>query len=148
MQQDFKHVTYSWDDEAASQLDPVDRLVYRSNLLGSDQRITNTGGGNTSSKIDERDPIGDETASVMWVKGSGGDLRTANRENFSSLYQSKLDGLQAVYDQADEKGPKTPAEDAMVDLYKHATYNLNPRASSIDTPLHAFVPFAHIDHML
>lgn len=147
MHNSFQHVTYGWNDEHADQLDPVERLVYRSNLLGGDRRITNTGGGNTSAKVDEKDPLTEETTSVLWVKGSGGDLRTAGRENFASLYQDKLMGLQAVYDQAPENGAKTPAEDAMVDLYKHATFNLNPRASSIDTPLHAFVPFKHIDHM-
>lgn len=144
---DFKYVAYGWDDEKAAQLDAVERLVYRSNLLGSDQRITNTGGGNTSSKMMEKDPLGEQTASVMWVKGSGGDLRTSQVENFASLYLDKLYALQKIYDQAPEKGAKTPVEDEMVDLYKHTTYNLNPRASSIDTPLHAFVPFKHIDHM-
>ena len=146
-QDDFQYVTYGWDDKKANQLDPVARLVYRSNLLGSDQRITNTGGGNTSSKIDEKDPLGGASANVMWVKGSGGDLRTAKAENFASLYQDKLYALQGIYDQAPDKGAKTPVEDAMVDLYRHTTFNLNPRASSIDTPLHAFVPFKHIDHM-
>lgn len=144
---DFKYVAYGWDNKKADQLDAVERLVYRSNLLGSDQRITNTGGGNTSSKVEEKDPLGGQKASVMWVKGSGGDLRTSKAENFASLYQDKLFALQTIYDQSPEKGAKTPVEDAMVDLYKHTTYNLNPRASSIDTPLHAFVPFKHIDHM-
>ena len=144
---DFKYVTYGWDAEKAAALNPVERLVYRSNLLGSDQRITNTGGGNTSSKTEEKDPLNEQKASVMWVKGSGGDLRTAKAENFASLYQDKLFALQKIYDASPEKGAKTPVEDAMVDLYKHTTYNLNPRASSIDTPLHAFVPFKHIDHM-
>ena len=81
----YKFVNYLWDDATASSLDPVGRLVYRSNLLGSDQRITNTGGGNTSSKILERDPLTGENIEVLWVKGSGGDLRTSKRENFSSL---------------------------------------------------------------
>lgn len=145
--ENFKYVTYGWDDQKAGELDPVERLVYRSNLLGSDQRITNTGGGNTSSKIDEKEPLDGQAVSVMWVKGSGGDLRTAKAENFASLYQDKLLALQKIYDQSPDKGPKTPVEDEMVDLYKHTTYNLNPRASSIDTPLHSFVPFKHIDHM-
>ncbi len=143
----FAHVTYGWDDEAAARLDPVARLVYRSNLLGSDQRITNTGGGNTSSKLAMPDPLSGEQVEVLWVKGSGGDLRTSKRENFSSLYMDKLRGLQAHYHRAPERGPKTAIEDAMVALYSHATYNLNPRPSSIDTPLHAFVPARHVDHM-
>jgi rhamnulose-1-phosphate aldolase/alcohol dehydrogenase len=143
----FQHVTCGWDDAYADQLDPVERLVYRSNLLGADQRITNTGGGNTSSKITETDPLTGEQVEVLWVKGSGGDLRTAQRGNFSSLYMDKLRGLQQHYHRAPERGPKTAIEDAMVALYSHATFNLNPRASSIDTPLHAFVPHRHVDHM-
>jgi len=143
----FRHVSFGWDDAYAATLDPVARLVYRSNLLGADQRITNTGGGNTSSKIVERDPLTGEPVEVLWVKGSGGDLRTSKRENFSSLYMDRLRGLQAHYHRAPERGPKTAVEDAMVALYSHATFNLNPRPSSIDTPLHAFVPFRHVDHM-
>jgi len=143
----YKFVNYLWDDAVASKLDPVDRLVYRSNLLGSDQRITNTGGGNTSSKVIERDPLAGEDVEVLWVKGSGGDLRTAKRENFSSLYQQKLLDLQKLYAQRDDKGVKSQAEDDMVAMYFHATFNLNPRASSIDTPLHSFVPGKHVDHM-
>ncbi|HEY5743217.1 MAG TPA: bifunctional rhamnulose-1-phosphate aldolase/short-chain dehydrogenase [Terrimicrobiaceae bacterium] len=142
-----KFVNYLWDDAVASKLDPVDRLVYRSNLLGSDQRITNTGGGNTSSKIMEKDPISGQDVEVLWVKGSGGDLRTAKRENFSSLYQQKLLELQKLYAQRDDKGVKSQAEDDMVAMYFHATFNLNPRASSIDTPLHSFIPGKHVDHM-
>ena len=128
-------------------MDPLARLVYRSNILGSDQRITNTGGGNTSSKINERDPLTGETLDVLWVKGSGGDLRTANKGLFASLYMSKLEGLQRVWGNASTRGPKTPIEDEMVGAYSHCTFNLNPRASSIDTPLHAFVPRRHVDHM-
>ncbi len=143
----FKHVNYLWNDIEAAKLDPVGRLVYRSNLLGSDQRITNTGGGNTSSKIAETDPLTGEKVEVLWVKGSGGDLRTSKRENFSSLYQSKLIGLQSSYAKTSHKGPKTPAEDAMVGMYNHATFNLNPRPSSIDTPLHSFISFKFVDHM-
>jgi rhamnulose-1-phosphate aldolase/alcohol dehydrogenase len=143
----FQHVTYGWDDAVAQGLDPVARLVYRSNLLGGDQRITNTGGGNTSSKIFMPDPLSGEDVEVLWVKGSGGDLRTSKRENFASLYMEKLRGLQGHYHRAPERGPKTEVEDAMVALYSHATYNLNPRPSSIDTPLHAFVPARHVDHM-
>ena len=142
-----KHVNYLWDSAAADKLDPVARLVYRSNLLGSDQRITNTGGGNTSSKITETDPLTGEPTEVLWVKGSGGDLRTSKRENFSSLYQEKLIDLQRVYGSRDDKGLKSPAEDDMVGMYPHATFNLNPRPSSIDTPLHSFLPGKHVDHM-
>src|ERR1035441_5389660 len=127
----YRHVKFSWDDAQASALDPVGRLAYRSNLLGSDQRITNTGGGNTSSKLTERDPLTGEEAEVLWVKGSGGDLRTSKRENFASLYQDKLISLEAVYAKAPKRGPKTGAEDAMVGLYPHCAFNLSPRAASI-----------------
>lgn len=143
----FKHVNYSWDDAHAATLDAVERLVYRSNLLGSDQRITNTGGGNTSSKITEKDPLSGADTEVLWVKGSGGDLRTSKRENFSSLYQDKLIALQNVYGARTDKGLKSQAEDDMVGMYTHTTFNLNPRASSIDTPLHSFLPGKHVDHM-
>jgi rhamnulose-1-phosphate aldolase/alcohol dehydrogenase len=143
----FRHVNYCWGDAAAEKLDPVGRLIYRSNILGSDQRITNTGGGNTSSKIAEQDPLTGEKVEVLWVKGSGGDLRTSKLENFSSLYQQNLLDLQRLYAKEPEKGPKTPAEDKMVAMYAHATFNLNPRASSIDTPLHSFIAFKHVDHM-
>ena len=143
----FRHVNYSWDDAKAASLDPVARLVYRSNILGADQRITNTGGGNTSSKILEKDPLTGKEVEVLWVKGSGGDLRTSLRENFSSLYQNKLMELQPLYAGLPGRGPKTEAEDKMVAMYTHTTFNLNPRASSIDTPLHSFIPFKHVDHM-
>ena len=136
-----------WDDTKASSLDPVEQLVYRSNLLGSDQRITNTGGGNTSSKIMEKDPLTGELVEVLWVKGSGGDLRTSKRENFSSLYQDKLIGLQKSYGARADKGIKSQAEDEMVGAYAHTTFNLNPRPSSIDTPLHSFLSGKHVDHM-
>ena len=141
------HVNYLWDDQAAAKLSPAAQLIYRSNLLGSDQRITNTGGGNTSAKLRERDPLTGAEVEVLWVKGSGGDLRTSVLANFASLYQEKLLGLQPVYAAAGERGPKTPAEDHMVTLYPHCTFNLNPRAASIDTPLHSFVPARHVDHM-
>ncbi len=143
----YKYVNFGWDDAKAASLDPVGRLIYRSNLLGSDQRITNTGGGNTSSKITEKDPLSGEPTSVLWVKGSGGDLRTSTRENFSSLYQDKLIALQKIYAARGDKGLKSQAEDDMVGMYTHTTFNLNPRASSIDTPLHSFLPGAHVDHM-
>lgn len=143
----YQHVNYLWDDAKAVSLDPVGRLIYRSNLLGSDQRVTNTGGGNTSAKIMETDPLTGQAVEVLWVKGSGGDLRTSNRENFSSLYQEKLLGLQAIYAARPNKGLKSQAEDNMVGMFSHATFNLNPRASSIDTTLHSFLPAKHVDHM-
>ena len=146
MQKTYKYVNNLWDDTEAAKLDPVGRLIYRSNKLGSDQRVTNTGGGNTSAKVMEKDPLTGEQVDVLWVKGSGGDLRTSKRENFSSLYQDKLVGLQKTYASRPERGPKTPAEDEMVAMYNHTTFNLNPRPSSIDTPLHSFVPFKHVDH--
>jgi rhamnulose-1-phosphate aldolase/alcohol dehydrogenase len=146
MNQRFKYVDYLWDDTHAASLDPVARLIYRSNLLGADLRITNTGGGNTSSKINEKDPLTGEEVAVLWVKGSGGDLRTSKRENFASLTMAGLERLRIIYQNAPDNGPKSAAEDAMVDAYAHCTFNLNPRASSIDTPLHGFVPFKHVDH--
>jgi len=143
----FKYVNNQWNDAEAAKLTGVDRLVYRSNQLGGDQRITNTGGGNTSSKISEKDPLTGESVEVLWVKGSGGDLRTSARENFSSLYQSRLLGLQKTYAARSDKGLKSQAEDDMVAAYNHTTFNLNPRASSIDTPLHSFIPAKFVDHM-
>ena len=143
----YTHVTFSWDDAKAAALDPVELLVYRSNLLGADQRITNTGGGNTSSKLIEKDPLTGREVEVLWVKGSGGDLRTAKRENFSSLELEKLMGLQAVYAARADRGLKSQAEDDMVGMFPHTTFNLNPRPSSIDTPLHGFLPGKHVDHM-
>ncbi|MCY4146075.1 MAG: bifunctional rhamnulose-1-phosphate aldolase/short-chain dehydrogenase [Chloroflexi bacterium] len=142
----YRHVNYLWDDAHADTLDAVGRLVYRSNLLGTDQRITNTGGGNTSSKLMQIDPLSGEPAPTLFVKGSGGDLRTAQGDNFASLYLDKLLQLEAVYNAAAVKGVKTPVEDQMVAMYPHCVFNLNPRASSIDTPLHAFIPAAHVDH--
>jgi rhamnulose-1-phosphate aldolase/alcohol dehydrogenase len=143
----YQYVNFLWDDAKAASLDPVGRLIYRSNLLGSDQRITNTGGGNTSSKIQEKDPLSGQPVEVLWVKGSGGDLRTSTRENFSSLYQQKLLDLQKLYASRPDKGLKSQAEDDMVGMFSHATFNLNPRASSIDTTLHSFLPGKHVDHM-
>lgn len=140
-------MNYLWDDAVAAKLDPVGQLIYRSNLLGADQRITNTGGGNTSAKVNEIDPLTGQSAEVLWVKGSGGDLRTSTKENFSSLYQGKLLALQPKYLRTEKKGPKSDIEDSMVGLYPHCTFNLNPRATSIDTPLHSFIPSKHVDHM-
>ena len=141
------HVDRHWDDAVAQSLSPAERLAYRSNCLGADQRITNTGGGNTSSKVMEVDPLTGEKTDVLWVKGSGGDLRTAKLANFASLYMDKLLGLIPAYENAPNNGPKTPAEDNMVGQFPHCTFNLNPRASSIDTPLHGFLPARHVDHM-
>src|SRR5213083_3034680 len=136
-----------WDDGAAAALDPVARLVYRSNLLGADARITNTGGGNTSSKIAATDPLTGKPVPVLWVKGSGGDLRTATRANFASLYLDRVMSLRDKYASFLERGPKTPAEDAMVGMYPHTTFDRNPTPASIDTPLHGFIPHAHVDHL-
>ena len=144
---DFRHVHHLWDDAHAATLDPVERLVYRSNLLGADGRVTNTGGGNTSSKLAETDVFTGQPVEVLWVKGSGGDLRTARRENFASLYQDSLLSLQDLYAEAPDRGLKRPAEDRMVGLYAHCTFNLNPRPGSIDTPLHSFLPGRHVDHV-
>jgi rhamnulose-1-phosphate aldolase/alcohol dehydrogenase len=135
-----------WDETHAAALSPLEQLVYRSNLLGADARVTNTGGGNTSSKIGERDPLSGEAVDVLWVKGSGGDLRTSGPANFASLEMPKLELLRRNYLADAGRGLKTSAEDAVVAMYPHATYGLNPRAPSIDTPLHAFVPYRHVDH--
>jgi rhamnose utilization protein RhaD (predicted bifunctional aldolase and dehydrogenase) len=143
----LQYVNYLWDDEHAAKLSPREGLVYRSNLLGSDQRITNTGGGNTSAKAVERDPLTEREVEVLWVKGSGGDLRTSTVANFASLYEEKVVGLQSLYAEMSPRGPKTEAEDKMVGMYPHCAFNLNPRAASIDTPLHSFVPARHVDHM-
>jgi rhamnulose-1-phosphate aldolase/alcohol dehydrogenase len=129
-----------WDDEAAARLSEPERLRYRSNLLGSDLRITNFGGGNTSAKVTERDPLSGEEVEVLWVKGSGGDLGSASLNGFASLYLDKLRALVTRY-----RG--LAHEDEMPAFLPHCTFNLNPRASSIDTPLHAFIPHRHIDHM-
>ncbi|HRF49679.1 MAG TPA: bifunctional rhamnulose-1-phosphate aldolase/short-chain dehydrogenase [Anaerolineales bacterium] len=143
----LQHVSFLWDDAVADALDPVERLRYRSNLLGADRRITNTGGGNTSAKLTQPDPLTGEPVDVLWVKGSGGDLRTATRANFASLDLAKLRSLESLYQRTEPKGVKTPIEDAMVDLYRHATFNLNPAVGSIDTPLHGLLPARHVDHM-
>ena len=140
------HVHHLWNDVELHGLDGVDRLVRRSNWLGTDQRITNTGGGNTSSKIDDVDPITGRPVRVLWVKGSGGDLRTSGRANFASLDLDRLESLKALYASRPETGIKSLAEDEMVERYRDCVFGLNPRASSIDTPLHAFVPHRHVDH--
>jgi len=143
----YKFVKYLWNDSEVSGLEGVDRLVYRSNKLGEDLTVTNTGGGNTSSKLPEKDPLTGETVEVLWLKGSGGDLRTAKRDGFASLYLDKVRAMKPLYENAPEKGPKTPIEDAMYPMYSHCVYDLNPRACSIDTPLHTLVPFKHVDHL-
>lgn len=129
-----------WDDARAATMDEPGKLLYRSNLLGSDKRITNYGGGNTSAKVEETDPLTGEKVQVLWVKGSGGDVGTIKLDGFATLYQDKLDALKAIY-----KGVED--EDRMVGFLPHCTFNLNPRAASIDTPLHGFVAFRHVDHM-
>jgi rhamnulose-1-phosphate aldolase/alcohol dehydrogenase len=129
-----------WDDAYAAGLDEPGRLLYRSNLLGADQRITNYGGGNTSAKVLETDPLTGEKVRVMWVKGSGGDVGTIKLDGFATLYMDKLEALKGIYRGVED-------EDRMVGFLPHCTFNLNPRAASIDTPLHGFVPFAHVDHM-
>jgi len=144
---EFEHVQYLWSDDEAGQLSGVDRLVYRSNKLGEDLTLTNTGGGNTSAKLMETDPLSGETVEVLWLKGSGGDLRTAKRDGFASLYLEKVRAMKGRYLSSSERGPKTPIEDAMYPMYSHCVFNLSPRACSIDTPLHTFVPYKHVDHL-
>lgn len=129
-----------WDEAKASAMTESGRLLYRSNLLGSDKRITNYGGGNTSAKVMEKDPLTGGMAEVLWVKGSGGDVGTIKLDGFATLYMDKLRALKGIY-----RG--VAFEDEMVGLLPHCTFNLNPRAASIDTPLHAYVPKKHVDHM-
>jgi len=143
----FKYVKYLWQDEVANQLVGVDRLVYRSNKLGEDLTLTNTGGGNTSSKLSEKDPLTSENVEVLWLKGSGGDLRTSKRDGFASLYLERVRTMKSLYLSSPERGPKTGIEDAMYPMYSHCVFNLNPRACSIDTPLHTLVPYKHVDHL-
>ena len=146
-QKSFEYVKYLWQDEVADQLTGLDRLVYRSNKLGEDLTLTNTGGGNTSSKLIERDPLTGQEVEVLWVKGSGGDLRTAQRDGFASFYLDKIRAMRPIYLSDPGRGPKTEIEDAMYPMYSHCVYNLNPRAGSIDTPLHTLVPYQHVDHL-
>jgi rhamnulose-1-phosphate aldolase/alcohol dehydrogenase len=129
-----------WDDGKAARMTEPEKLLYRSNLLGSDKRITNYGGGNTSAKVMEKDPLTGEMVEVLWVKGSGGDVGTIKMDGFSTLYMDKLRALKGIY-----RGVEF--EDEMVGYLPHCTFNLNPRAASIDTPLHAYVPKPHVDHM-
>jgi rhamnose utilization protein RhaD (predicted bifunctional aldolase and dehydrogenase)/NAD(P)-dependent dehydrogenase (short-subunit alcohol dehydrogenase family) len=129
-----------WDDAVASKLDAPELLRYRSNLLGSDLRLTNFGGGNTSSKLDQMDPLDGKTKKVLWVKGSGGDLGSIKRAGFATLYLDKVLALENTY-----RGVEF--EDEIVGMYPLCTFGLNPVAASIDTPLHAFLPAAHVDHL-
>ena len=129
-----------WRDADAAGLDEAGLLLLRSNLLGSDLRITNFGGGNTSAKIIETDPLTGAPVSVLWVKGSGGDIGSMKRDGFATLYMDKLESLKGHY-----RG--LADEDRMVGLFEHCTFNLNPRATSIDTALHGFVPHKHVDHV-
>jgi Uncharacterized conserved protein len=138
----FKHVSYLWDEAYAASLqgDEVALLIYRSNLLGADLRLTNYGGGNTSCKTIQKDPLTGANTEVMWVKGSGGDLGTLKRSGLAALYVERLRSLEKVY-----RGPEH--EDEMVALFNHCIFDLNSKAPSIDTPLHGFLPFKHIDHL-
>ena len=129
-----------WDPAIADRLDEPELLRYRSNLLGSDLRITNFAGGNTSSKIDEVEPLRGQTVKVLWVKGSGGDLGSITRQGFATLYMDKLLALEHLY-----RGQER--EDEMVAMYALCSFRNNPVASSIDTPLHGFLPFPHVDHL-
>jgi len=129
-----------WNDDAAESLSEPELLQYRSNLLGSDLRITNYGGGNTSAKVEMSDPLSGNTETVLWVKGSGGDLGSMGLDGFSTLYLDKLEQLKSLYRGLEH-------EDEMVGYLPHCTFDLNPRAASIDTPLHAYVPHKHVDHM-
>lgn len=129
-----------WDDAVAAALSPAELLLYRSNLLGSDLTVTNFGGGNTSAKLTESDPLTGQSVDVLWVKGSGGDIGSMKIDGFATLYQDKLLALEAHY-----RGPDD--DDKMVGYLPHCTFGLNTRAASIDTPLHSLLPFSHVDHV-
>ena len=129
-----------WDDAKAAQLDEPGLLLYRSNLLGADLRITNFGGGNTSAKVQMKDPLTGEPVTVLWVKGSGGDIGSMKLDGFATLYMDKLESLKGLYKSIDQ-------EDAMVHALNHCIFDLNPRAPSIDTCLHGYVPYPHVDHV-
>lgn len=139
---EFRHVSYLWDEAKAAQLagDEVALLIYRSNLLGADLRLTNYGGGNTSCKTTAKDPLTGKDTEVMWIKGSGGDLGTMKRNGLAALYVDRLRSLKNIY-----RGIEF--EDEMVELFNHCIFDLSSKAPSIDTPLHGFLPFAHIDHL-
>jgi rhamnose utilization protein RhaD (predicted bifunctional aldolase and dehydrogenase)/NAD(P)-dependent dehydrogenase (short-subunit alcohol dehydrogenase family) len=140
IQEKLRYLEDRWDERVANALDDAELLRYRSNLLGSDLRITNFGGGNTSSKIVDSDPLDGSKQSVLWIKGSGGDIGSIQRKGFATLYLDKLHGLSGRY-----RGIE--AEDEMVDMYPLCSFGRNAVAASIDTPLHAFLPFKHIDHL-
>jgi rhamnulose-1-phosphate aldolase/alcohol dehydrogenase len=129
-----------WDDRKAEGMNEPELLLYRSNLLGADLRVTNYGGGNTSAKVPAKDPLTGETVTVLWVKGSGGDLGSMKLDGFATLYLDKLEHLKKLYRGLEH-------EDEMVGYLAHCTFDMNPRAASIDTPLHAFIPYPHVDHM-
>lgn len=139
---EFKHVSYLWDDAKAAALagDEVGLLLYRSNLLGADLRLTNYGGGNTSCKVTSKDPLTGKDTEVMWIKGSGGDLGTLKKSGLAALYVDRLRSLTNVYRGIEH-------EDEMVALFNHCIFDLDSKAPSIDTPLHGFLPFKHIDHL-
>ena len=138
----FKHVSYLWDDAKAASMagDEVALFIYRSNLLGADLRLTNYGGGNTSVKITDKDPLTGQETEVMWIKGSGGDIGTLKKSGCAALYMERLLNLEKVYKGIDQ-------EDEMVELFNHCIFDLASKAPSIDTPLHGFLPFKHIDHL-
>ncbi|WP_299598825.1 bifunctional rhamnulose-1-phosphate aldolase/short-chain dehydrogenase [uncultured Tateyamaria sp.] len=129
-----------WDNNAAAGLSESELLLYRSNILGADKRVTNYGGGNTSAKVMETDPLTGQEVEVLWVKGSGGDIGSMTRDDFATLYMDKLHALKSLYRGVD-------FEDEMVGYLPHCTFRLNPRTASIDTPLHAYVPRTHVDHV-
>ncbi|MFM1961983.1 MAG: hypothetical protein RLZZ172_828 [Bacteroidota bacterium] len=139
---DYKYVNYLWDNEKAKAIegDEVALLLYRSNILGADLRITNYGGGNTSCKTIEKDPLTGQDTEVMWIKGSGGDIGSLKRSGLAALYMERLHNLTKVY-----RG--LAHEDEMVALFNHCIFDLDSKAPSIDTPLHGFLPFKHIDHL-
>jgi rhamnulose-1-phosphate aldolase/alcohol dehydrogenase len=139
---DFKHVSYLWDEAKAASMagDEVALLIYRSNLLGADLRLTNYGGGNTSCKATAKDPLTGKETEVMWVKGSGGDLGTLKASGLAALYVDRLRSLKNIYRGIEH-------EDEMVELFNHCIFDLASKAPSIDTPLHGFLPFKHIDHL-
>lgn len=138
----FKNVSYLWDEAKAATMagDEVALLIYRSNLLGADLRLTNYGGGNTSCKAMAKNPLTGEETEVMWVKGSGGDIGTLKKSGLAALYVDRLRSLKNVY-----RG--LAYEDEMVELFNHCIYDLASKAPSIDTALHGFLPFKHIDHL-
>src|ERR1700733_9422985 len=138
----FRHVSYQWEEEKATAIadDQVALLIYRSNRLGADLRLTNYGGGNTSCKVMAKDPLTGADTEVMWVKGSGGDLGTLKKSGLAALYVDRLRNLKNVYRGIEH-------EDEMVELFNHCIFDLNSKAPSIDTPLHGFLPFKHIDHL-